>query len=147
MPNKNIPRRVVVKFRDAVNLPYEDGAERHVVRLGVGPWTELAQRFQGVRLNRLFTVISPERIGQLVSRATDRDRHYRAPNLLSFFVIDTPAGVDPKALAAALREWPQIEEADRKSTRLNSSHLPYTTLFRSSWRSGSRVSASIASSR
>ena len=111
MPNKNIPRRVVVKFRDAVNLPYEDGAERHVVRLGVGPWTELAQRFQGVRLNRLFTVISPERIGQLVSRATDRDRHYRAPNLLSFFVIDAPVGVDPKALAAALREWPQIEEA------------------------------------
>ena len=111
MPNKNIPRRVVVKFRDAVNLPYEDGAERHVVRLGVGPWTELAQRFQGVRLNRLFTVISPERIGQLVSRATDRDRHYRAPNLLSFFVIDAQVGVDPKALAAALREWPQIEEA------------------------------------
>src|SRR5437016_4145790 len=96
MPNKNIPRRVVVKFRDAVNLPYEDGAERHVVRLGVGPWTELAQRFQAVRLNRLFTVISPERIGQLVSRATDRDRHYRAPNLLSFFVIDAPVGVDPK---------------------------------------------------
>src|SRR5207244_10272998 len=78
---------------------------------GVGPWTELAQRYQGVRLNRLFTVISPERIGKLVSRASERDRHYRAPNLLSFFVIDSPAGVDPEALAAALREWPQVEEA------------------------------------
>src|SRR5438445_13821104 len=111
MPNGDIRRRVVVKFRDAVNLPYEDGAERHVVRLGVGPWTELAQRYQGVRLNRLFTVISPERIGQLVSRASDRERHYSAPNLLSFFVIDAPGGVDPKALAAALRAWPQIEEA------------------------------------
>src|SRR2546426_270779 len=111
MPNGDIRRRVVVKFRDAVNLPYEDGAERHVVRLGVGPWTELAQRYQGVRLNRLFTVVSPERIGQLVSRATDRDRHYRAPNLLSFFVIDSPPDVDPEALAATLREWPQIEEA------------------------------------
>ena len=111
MPNGDIRRRVVVKFRDAVNLPYEDGAERHVVRLGVGPWTELAQRYQGIRLNRLFTVISPERIGKLVSRATERDRTYRAPNLLSFFVIDSPAGVDPEALAAALREWPQVEEA------------------------------------
>jgi subtilisin family serine protease len=111
MPNGDIRRRVVVKFRDAVNLPYEDGAERHVVRLGVGPWTELAHRFEGIQLNRLFTVVSPERIGQLVSRATDRDRHYRAANLLSFFVIDSPAGVDSEALAAALREWPQVEEA------------------------------------
>ena len=69
-PAGEIPRRVVVKFRDAVVLPYEDGAERHVTRLGVGPWTELAHRFKGVRLDRLFTVVSPERIGELVPQAT-----------------------------------------------------------------------------
>jgi serine protease len=111
MANGETPRRVIVKFRDAVILPYEDAAERHVVRLGVGPWTELAQRFKGIRLDRLFTVLSPERIGELVSRATDRDRHYRAPNLLSFFVIDSPAGLDSEALAAALQEWSQVETA------------------------------------
>lgn len=111
MPTGDIPRRVVVKFRDAVILPYEDGAERHVTRLGGGPWAELAQRFKGIRLDRLFTVVSPERIGEFVSRATDRDRHYRAPNLLSYFVIDCPAGLDPEALAAALQEWAQVETA------------------------------------
>lgn len=110
-PSGDGPRRVVVKFRDAVILPYEDGAERHVTRLAVGPWTELAQRFKGIRLDRLFTVASPERVGQLVSQATDRDRLYRAPNLLSYFVIDCPAGLDPEALAAALLEWAQVETA------------------------------------
>jgi hypothetical protein len=110
-PSGEIPRRVVVKFRDGVILPYEDDAGRHVTRLGVGPWPELAQRFEGVRLDRLFTVVSPERIGELVAQATDRDRHYRAPNLLSYFVIDCPAGLDAEALATALREWAQVETA------------------------------------
>jgi hypothetical protein len=108
-PPADVPRRVVVKFHDAVILPYEDGAERHVVRLGVGPWTELARRFEGIRLDRLFTLVSPERIGELVARATDRDRHYRPPNLLSYFVVECPAGVDPGALTAALRGWEQVE--------------------------------------
>lgn len=111
MPNSEIPRRVVVKFRDAVVLPYEDGAEQHLTRLGIGPWTQLAHRFSGIRLDRLFTVVPPERIGELIAQATDRDRQYRPPNLLSYFVIDAPAGLDPVALAAALREWPQVEAA------------------------------------
>jgi serine protease len=110
-PIGDIPRRVIVKFHDAVVLPYEDGAERHVIRLGIGPWTELAHRFKGIRLDRLITFVSPERIGELVAQATDRDRHYRAPNLPSYFVIDSPAGTDPMALATALREWREVETA------------------------------------
>jgi len=46
-PTGNTPRRVIVKFRDGVILPYEDSAEKHVVRLGVGPWSELTQQFKG----------------------------------------------------------------------------------------------------
>ena len=105
------PRRVVVKFLDTVILPYEDGAEKHVVRLAIGPWAELAQRYKGIRLDRLFKVLSPERISDLVSEALDRDRHYRAPNLLTFFVVDCPPGVDPVALARGLGEWTQVESA------------------------------------
>ena len=105
------PRRVIVKFRDTVIIPYEDGAERHLTRLGVGPWTELARRFDGIRLTRLFTVVSPDRLGELVAQASDRDRHYRAPNLLTFFTIVCPPERDAGALAAALREWPQVETA------------------------------------
>jgi hypothetical protein len=110
-PRGEIPRRVVVKFLDGVVLPYEDGAERHVTRLGVAPWAELAERFKGIRLDRLFTAASAERIGELVFQAAEGDRRYRPSNLLSYFVIDAPAGVDAAALAGALREWAQVETA------------------------------------
>jgi subtilase family protein len=110
-PTGDVLRRVIVKFRDTVVMPYEDGAERYLIERGIGPWRELAQRFDGIRLNRLFTVVSPERMGALVAQATARDRRYRAPNLLSFFVIDHQSGVDPAELAAAIREWSQVETA------------------------------------
>ena len=110
-PTNQVPRRVIVKFHDAVSIPYEDGAERHLASLGVGSWKALGERFKGVRLDRLFKVISPERIGALVARASDRDRHYRPSNLLSYFVVGCPAGLDPESLAATLREWPQVETA------------------------------------
>jgi hypothetical protein len=111
MPNGTIPRRVVVKFHDAVNLPYEDGADKHLERLGIRQWAELSRRFKGIKLDRVFTTATPEQIGELVARATDRDRHYRPPNLLSYFVIDAPADLDSLGLAAALREWPHVEAA------------------------------------
>ncbi len=110
-PTGDAPRRVIVKFRDTVVMPYEDGAERYLIERGIGPWRELAQRFNGIRLNRLFTVVSPERMGVLVAQATDRDRRYRAPNLLSYFVIDHRSGVDSEALAVAIREWSLVETA------------------------------------
>src|SRR5258708_38452112 len=93
-PTGDAPRRVIVKFRDAVVMPYEDGAERYLTRLGIGPWAELAHRFDGIRLKRLFTVVSPERIGELVAEASERDRRYRAPNLLTCFAIDCTGGLN-----------------------------------------------------
>src|SRR5690242_2628267 len=110
-PTAKAPRRVVVKFLDAVVIPYEDRAEQHVIRLGIGPWSELEQRFKGIRLDRLFTVVPGDRIGELVAAASDRDRRYRAQNLLTFFVIECPPGVEPRELAAALRGWTQVEAA------------------------------------
>jgi serine protease len=111
MPYGDISRRVIVKFQDTVNLPYEDGAEGHVIRLGIGPWAELAQRFPGIRLNRLFTALPPERIAALVSQGARRDRRYRPSNLFSYFVIDAPSQADPEELAAALRGWREVQEA------------------------------------
>jgi serine protease len=111
MPNGEIIRRVIVKFKDTVDLPYEDGAEKHLERVGVHQWPELASRFKGIRLNRLFTAVSPDRIGELVDRASQRDRRYRPPNLLSFFAVDCLVEANPAALVSALKEWSQVETA------------------------------------
>ena len=37
-------QRVIVKFHDSVDLPYEDGAEEYVRKRGVGLWDDLAGR-------------------------------------------------------------------------------------------------------
>ena len=46
-------RRVIVKFKDRVQLPRENAA-RMAESLGAGPWSELAAQFPGSRWNRSF---------------------------------------------------------------------------------------------
>jgi len=103
--------RVVVKFRDGVQLPYEDGAEKYVERLRVGPWSKLAAEFPGARLTRMFTALAPNKIRELVSRAVKLDETYRPPDFLTFFVVDAPEGVDLERLARALNEWRSVQTA------------------------------------
>ena len=63
--------RVVVKFHDYVDLPYEDGAEGYVEELQVGPWRRLVEEFPGITLKRLYTSLDPEKIAALANRATE----------------------------------------------------------------------------
>jgi hypothetical protein len=39
------------------------------------------------------------------------DHDYKPANLLAYFVVDAPPGVDPEVLAKALREWPIVKTA------------------------------------
>jgi hypothetical protein len=102
---------VVVKFRDDVEIPYEDGAEQHVVRMKLGPWEELAKSFLGIGLKRQFTALKPDRIHELVRRAMEIDKTYRPPNLLTYFIIHPKEETDLDGLAAALNKWPAVQTA------------------------------------
>jgi serine protease len=51
-------RRVVVKFKEHVQVPREDSA-RALERQGVGPWNALAAQFEGITLEPLLS-IQPE---------------------------------------------------------------------------------------
>jgi serine protease len=102
--------RVVVKFRDDVQLPYEDGTEKFLETQRVGPWKELAERYPGIRMRRLFNSVKPARLAAMVEEARNRDRTYKPPNFFTYFVIDCPAA-DPEQLARDLRQWPSVENA------------------------------------
>jgi serine protease len=102
--------RVVVKFRDGVQLPYEDGVEKLLDRLQIGPWKELAERYPAIRMRRLFNSVTPAKLAAMVEEARNRDRTYRPPNFFTYFVIDCPAA-DPEKLARDLREWRSVENA------------------------------------
>ena len=57
---------VVVKFHDEVQLPYEDGVERHLERLNVGASERPSAEFPGVRFRHMYTWVSPEDIREVV---------------------------------------------------------------------------------
>jgi len=103
--------RIVVKFHDFVELPYEDGAERYLEKLKIGPWERLAQEFPGVTLKRLYTALEAGKITSLVERARELDREYVPPNLLTYFVVDCPPGVAPEVLVKVFNEWPTVQTA------------------------------------
>jgi serine protease len=102
-------RRIVVKFVDDFELPYEDGAEEYLPDDLREQWDELAQAFPGITLRRLFRSITPERILELVRRAVQTDPTYKPPNFLTFFAIDTPQNSDPSELVEALAKWEVIQ--------------------------------------
>lgn len=103
--------RVVVKFRDYVDLPYRDGIEDYLEKLKIGPWTRLAEEFPGITLKRLYTSLEPEKITSLVNRARELDTTYRPPNMLTYFLIECPPGVNPMSLAKVLLSWETVQTA------------------------------------
>jgi serine protease len=103
--------RIVVKFHDFVALPYEKGAEGALDEVQRGAWSELAQEYDGLSLQPLFEEPKAEQIDELVERARERDRTYRAPNFLTYFAIECPPGVDPAEIAERLSAWRTVQEA------------------------------------
>jgi hypothetical protein len=103
--------RVVVKFHDFVDLPYEDKVEGEIEARKIGPWSQLARDFPGVTCRRLYTALAPEEIRAVVARATERDRAYRPPNMMAYFLVECPPGSDPEALAKALTSWRTVQAA------------------------------------
>jgi len=112
-PEKDIGYRprVVVRFQRSTQLPYKDDSGKYIEEAGIGPWSRLEKKYPGIRLRRMFTAQDPEQIAKLLDRAQKLDRDYRPGNLLGYFIIDCPHGVDPHELARELRQWPGVETA------------------------------------
>jgi len=119
-------RRVVVKFRDtkeSSKIPYDERVETYPERYLGRNWSQLLQQFPGITIQRLITSITPQQISELVKRAKkrrkdqisasprpirrgrERDKNDEPPNFLTYFSVPCPAGVEPQAVAEALRKW------------------------------------------
>lgn len=103
--------RIVVKFRDHVQLPYAKGAERALEAHQLGPWSKLANGIAGLTMEPLFMSVKPVRLRELVALASQRNPSYRAPNFFSFFAIPYVPGADLHAMVRELRSWPSVEDA------------------------------------
>lgn len=104
-------KRVLLKFRDTVQLPYADDIGNDIEQQGIGLWRQLEQQHPGMRILRLYRSIDEVQLKRLVERAVAHDHGYQPPNFLTFFVIELPAAVLSTDLARTLRTWPLVEFA------------------------------------
>ena len=102
-------RRVIVKFKDHVQLPREDTA-RAMESMGVGPWNALTAQFEGITLEPLLS-FKPEQFAALTERARALDSSFRATNLGAYFAVNLPPGMDAEAVVKALSEWESVATA------------------------------------
>ena len=100
-----------MKFRDGLDLPYDETVADFLDAEQVGPWKALAQAHPNIRIFPGISAVRPERLRALVADAVSRDRTYQPPDFFSCFVVDCPAGSDAGALAAELAQWWSIDEA------------------------------------
>ncbi|HEY2905732.1 MAG TPA: S8 family serine peptidase [Vicinamibacterales bacterium] len=119
--------QVIVKFRDSVNVPYEDDNGTEIERHGYGSWTQLETQFPGIRIQRLYRHISPAQLGALGDRAAANDRAYKPRNPSTYFVVKCPDSVASRDLAEVLRRWPSIEAAYADQKAVIASGLCTTT--------------------
>ncbi|MCL4868332.1 MAG: hypothetical protein KJ063_05140 [Anaerolineae bacterium] len=102
--------RVLVKFREGLNIPYEDGVERYIQEYRLAPWSDLAEMVTGLTIERLFTTVTPEQIMGAVQLAQEMDEQYQPPDFLTFFTIYVMAEDDAQLVVRALSQWEIIEQ-------------------------------------
>jgi serine protease len=95
-----------------VDVPYQDGAERSIAKkYGNEKWKTLETKYGPVKLTRLYTAVTPERLQQLVVQANERDGSFKPHNFFTWYTIDTPEGLRSEDFAAMLLQWEIVEKA------------------------------------
>lgn len=116
--------RVILKFRDAVELPYVDDVGPQINQRGIGDWQRLATRFSGIRIRRLYRQANA---AELKGRARNLDPNYKQ-NLQTLFVVECASIGQAEEVASDLRGWTQVERAylDSVPTTAQGCSMGYT---------------------
>src|SRR5688500_2142460 len=87
---EKFPPRIVVKFHESVNLPYEDGDDitGYLSKNKILPWQQLTEMFPGVTIKRSFTSVEPVVIRKIIERAQLYSSGYHPPNFFCYCTID-----------------------------------------------------------
>jgi len=100
-------RRVVVKFSPGRKLPYTRDAQ--AMLQADGRWSALDRAHAGVALAPYFSTLAEPHLDALAARpvrAGGAGTDFRA-----YYAIECPADADPEQVAAAVRQWPDVEIA------------------------------------
>jgi hypothetical protein len=102
-------RRVVVRFRPEIHLPYSSAAADHLKERTGHAWSELTENFPGIRLEPYFASIG---IATLRKFERLRPAFGTEPfSFTSFYIIEHAANFDRKKLVAELKKWKAVDTA------------------------------------
>jgi hypothetical protein len=101
-------RRVVVKFRPNVQLPYSAAAHTEITHVAPREWAELTAAHPGITLVPYFSTLEEHTLRQL---AQPPAQSKTAPVFTQYFAIECPAGVEPEAVARTVASWSNVEIA------------------------------------
>ncbi|KAA0757857.1 hypothetical protein DN401_04210 [Bacillus sp. BF2-3] len=103
--------RLIVKFKNQIDLPYEDGIEK---RIKNGDYdSNLKKLFSEnteLTLNRLFSSVNPIEIEKL-SVQSKSVANESANNLLNYYIVQAPNNIEIELLLKKFETSPLVEEA------------------------------------
>ncbi|MCR6850426.1 S8 family serine peptidase [Bacillus sp. IBL03825] len=103
-------KQIVVKFKNEVNLPYEDGLEERIKHEKNDKELErFFSEFSNLTLTRLFTSVSPEEI-QNIDKNIKTDNNNSSSNLLNYYIVQVPKNVQAETLVEKLKTSSLVEE-------------------------------------
>jgi hypothetical protein len=104
LPPGFVPR-VIVKFKEDAAPDYRDDP------LDDEEWKRLAEQYPGIRLQRLFTTVTPERIRELQKLAQRNNKDQQHPDFLTYFaIVGMPLDQAPK-VTEQVSKWERVESA------------------------------------
>ncbi|PED34219.1 hypothetical protein COK25_11810 [Bacillus cereus] len=103
--------RLIVKFKNQIDLPYEDGIEK---RIKSGDYDnnlkKLFSENTELTLNRLFSSVNPIEIEKL-SVQSKSVANESANNLLNYYIVQAPNNIEIELLLKKFETSPLVEEA------------------------------------
>jgi hypothetical protein len=111
--SKNLPPRIIIKFQDAINLPYtsDEEIQKYLLEKNIIPVKKFFEKYPGITISRLFTSVEPETINKSVSKAKELNPDYKYPNFLTYCSIDCPHEINADELLQELRKNKNVEYA------------------------------------
>ncbi|WP_020062823.1 S8 family peptidase [Bacillus sp. 123MFChir2] len=107
---KQEEKQIIVKFKNEIHLPYEDGIEKRIRQEKNDIVLEnFFSDFSDLTLTRLFTSVSPEEI-QGLNKNAKSDHNNSPSNLLNYYVIQSSKHIQAEVLVEKLKQSSLIED-------------------------------------
>ena len=111
---KQEEKQIIVKFKNEMNLPYEDSIEKRIKHEKNDIVLEkFFSEFPDLTLTRLFTSVSPKEI-QNLNENVKTDNNTSSSNLLNYYVIQVSKNEQAEILVEKLKQSSLIEDVYMK---------------------------------